>query len=287
MNPLGEFLRSRRGALRPLDAGLIRYGERRRVPGLRREELAQLAGVSVSYYTRLEQGQANNVSDEVLHAIARALRLDGDEREHLFTLARPGRDVPTRPGRATTDPPVLHQMLAMMPDVPAMVLTPATEVHTWNPLGHALLAWHLDRAPNMSRAVFLDPRTRDLYADWPTKARSVVAYLRMATGRYPHDAQVVGLVEELLSLCPEFTEMWAEHSVSTCETMKLDLVHPVVGPLTVDQCTLRLEEDPALMLATFTVEAGSPSATALRMLAGLPRRPAAPMPVPRRGLTVR
>ncbi|KXK63414.1 XRE family transcriptional regulator [Micromonospora rosaria] len=283
MNPLGEFLRSRRGVIRPQDAGLVRYGERRRVTGLRREELAQLAGVSVSYYTRLEQGQAPNVSDEVLDAVARALHLDPGERAHLFALARPGRAATEPAERATTAPPGLHQMLAMMPDVPAMVLGAATEVYAWNPLGHALLAWHLDEVPNMSRAVFLDPLTRALYADWPGKARSVVAYLRLAAGRYRDDQRVTGLVAELRAGSPEFAAMWAEHPVSTCETMTYDMVHPVVGPLTVNQHTLRLEETPDLMLVTFTVEPNSPSAAALRMLGGLPRQAApARSPAPRR-----
>ncbi|WFE55951.1 helix-turn-helix transcriptional regulator [Micromonospora sp. WMMD712] len=288
MNPLGEFLRSRRGVIRPQDAGLTRYGERRRVSGLRREELAQLAGVSVSYYTRLEQGQAHNVSDEVLDAVARALQLDSDERAHLFVLARPGRSAGDRVARAHAAPPALQQMLAMMPDVPAMVLGAATDVHAWNPLGHALLAWHLDEPPNMSSSVFLDPRMRELYADWPGKARSVVAYLRMAVGRYRGDRRVVGLVEELLSRSPEFAAMWAEHPVSTCESMTYDMAHPVVGALTVNQHTLRLEETPDLMLVTFTVEAGSPSSAALRMLGGIPRRASAvaPPPTPRHSVTV-
>jgi transcription regulator MmyB-like protein len=223
------------------------------------------------------------VSDEVLDAVARALQLDGDERAHLFALARPGR---TTPARADAAPPALHQMLAMMPDVPAMVLSAATDVHAWNPLGHALLAWHLDAAPNMTRAVFLDPDTRALYADWPGKARSVVAYLRMAVGRYRDDPRVVGLVQELLSHSPDFALMWAEHPVRTCETMTYDMAHPVVGPLTVNQHTLRLEETPDLMLVTFTVEAGSASAAALRLLGGLPRRPAE-VPAPRHSVTAR
>lgn len=287
MNPLGEFLRSRRGVIRPQDAGLVRYGERRRVTGLRREELAQLAGLSVSYYTRLEQGQAPNASDEVLDAVARVLRLDPTERAHLFDLARPDRTAPTRADRTTT-PAGLHQMIAMMTDVPAMVLGTATDVHAWNPLGHALLAWHLDEPPNMTRAVFLDPATRALYADWPGKARSVVAYLRLAVGRYRDDQRVTRLVDELRADSHEFAEMWAEHPVSTCETMTYDLSHPVVGLLTVNQHTLRLEETPDLMLVTFTVDPGSPSAAALRMLGGIPRRPSAPEPaLPQHGIAVR
>ena len=282
MNPLGEFLQSRRSAIRPQDAGLARYGARRRVSGLRREELAQLAGVSVSYYTRLEQGQANNVSDEVLEAIARALQLDPASRSHLFTLARPGRAVPGRTRRATSAPAGLHQMLAMMPGVPAMILSAATDVYAWNKLGHALLAWHLPEAPNMSRAIFLDPQMRELYTDWPGKARSIVAYLRLAAVIYRDDSQVAGLIDELLAVSPEFAGMWAEHPVSMCESMTYDMSHPVVGPLTVSQHTLRLEDSPDLMIVTFTVATGSPSEAALHMLGGLTAQTTAPMlPRPR------
>ncbi len=278
MNPLGEFLQSRRSAIRPQDAGLARYGVRRRVSGLRREELAQLAGVSVSYYTRLEQGQAHNVSDEVLDAVARALQLDAAGRSHLFTLARPGRTELARPERATSAAASLLDMLAMMPGVPAMILSAATDVFAWNKLGHALLAWHLTEPPNMSRAIFLDPQMRELYTDWPGKARSIVAYLRLAAGIYRGDHQVTSLIGELQAASPEFAAMWAEHPVSMCESMTYDMSHPVVGLLTVSQHTLRLEDSPDLMVVTFTVAPGSPSEAALHMLGGLTEQAAAPAP---------
>lgn len=163
-----------------------RYGTRRRVPGLRREELALLAGVSVAYYTRLEQGQSLNASDAVLTAIGRALRLDDDEQAHLRRLARPPHRGRLRQHQERLRP-ATTTLLSSMGDTPAIVLGRHADILAWNRPAHALLAAHLDfdgpERPNIARLVFLDPHTRDLYADWPAKARATVAYLRKAAGR--------------------------------------------------------------------------------------------------------
>ncbi|MET7695575.1 helix-turn-helix transcriptional regulator [Streptomyces sp. NPDC005483] len=271
---LRDFLLTRRSQLQPEDVGLPTYGERRRVPGLRREELALLAGVSASYYTRLEQGQSLNASTEVLDAIAGALRLDESERLHLHTLARSTahrsrgrRPAPERVNEAT------RQLLDALADVPAIVVGRRSDVLAWNRLGHALFAGHLDPAavdrpadrPNMARLVFLDAHTRDLYADWPSKARAVVGSLRLVAGQYPDDAALHALVGELSSKNKDFASMWADHRVKACTVACYEMRHPLVGALTVTQQTLSHGPGPHTVVAT--AAAGSPSQTALTLLA--------------------
>ncbi|WP_435888860.1 helix-turn-helix domain-containing protein [Streptomyces niveus] len=209
---LGAFLRSRRALLRPEDAGLPAYGSsRRRVPGLRREELAQLAGVSAGYYTRLEQGQSPNASDSVLDAVARVLRLDDDERAHLYSLARPRPKAPRREAEPERVRPGVRNMIRSFADVPALVLGRFGDILDWNRAAHALLAGHLDIGspdrpgdrPNIARLVFLDPHTRELYGasdgGWARKARATVADLRLIAGRFPDDPGLTGLVGERTS----------------------------------------------------------------------------------------
>ena len=270
---LGAFLRTRRARIRPEDVGLAGYGGRRRVPGLRREELAQLAGVSASYYSRLEQGQSTHASPEVLDAIARALRLDETERRHLHGLtadrrARPaGRRLP--PERLT---PALRQLLAQLGDIPALVVGRRVDVLAWNPAGHALFASHVDpadpetpeRRPNVARMVFLDAHTRALYADWPAKAHSSVAKLRLASGLYPDDAALAALIGELSVKSPAFAAMWADHRVKAPGTSVFELCHPLVGSLTVTCQFLGNDEGQHLVVAT--TEPGSPSHAALTLL---------------------
>jgi len=259
--------------MRPEDVGLVEYGVRRRVPGLRREELAQLAGVSASYYSRLEQGQSTNASPGVLDAIAQALRLDEAERRHLHDLttglrARPaGRRL--APERLT---PALRQLLAALGDIPALVLGRRVDVLAWNAAGHALFAGHVDRAdpetperrPNVPRMVFLDAHTRALYADWPAKAHSSVAKLRMASGLYPDDPALTALIGELSVKSPEFAALWADHRVKDPGTSVLELCHPLVGSLTVT-CQF-LSNDQGQHLVVATTEPGSPSHAALTLL---------------------
>ena len=284
---LGEFLQTRRSQLRPEDLGVPTYGERRRVPGLRREELALLAGVSASYYTRLEQGQSLNASPEVLDAIARALRLDEAERLHLHNLARstkgPGRGRRPAPERMTE---ATGQLLEAMAEVPAIVTGRRSDVLAWNRLGHALFAGHLDpRAtdrpatrPNMARLVFLDAHTRDLYPDWPGKARAVVGNLRLVAGQFPDDAALHALVGELSAKSPDFASMWADHRVRPCAVAAYEMRHPLVGPLTVTQQTWSQGPDQHIIVAT--ARADSPARNTLALLAqtithAAPARPAA------------
>ncbi|TQM38256.1 helix-turn-helix transcriptional regulator [Pseudonocardia cypriaca] len=274
MSTLGEFLRSRRAALTPDAAGLPDYGERRRVPGLRREELARLAGVSVGYYVRLEQDQSGGVSPAVLDALARALRLGDDERAHLHRLARPA-----APSVRTDEPERLRPAVRTMIDalrVPAIVLGRRTDVLAWNRLGHALLAAALDvdapgderRRPNWSRLLFLDPHFRTLIVDWPGKARDTVADLRLLTGRFPDDRRLAELVGELSIASPEFAELWAAHPAHGCAHHTREYDHELVGRLTLTDELMALPDD-GQRVAVFTAEPGSASHDALELLAQL------------------
>jgi transcriptional regulator with XRE-family HTH domain len=267
---LGAFLKTRRSQLRPEDLDIPTYGDRRRVPGLRREELARLAGVSASYYTRLEQGHSSSASPEVLDALATALHLDDAERQHLHTLAkpaspsrRPRRPAPERVSEAT------GQLLDALAAVPAIVLGRRSDVLAWNRLGHALFASHLDftlapRRTNMAHLVFLDPHTRDLYTDWSSKAKAVVGNLRLTAGHHPDDAALHELVGHLSAKSPEFASMWADHRVKPCTTAVYAMRHPLVGPLTVTQQTLATGPGPTVVVATTPPD--SPSRAALTLL---------------------
>lgn len=272
--PLGDFLQARRARLRPEDVGLRDFGPRRRVAGLRREELAQLAGVSVSYYARLEQGMSRGASAEVLDAIASALRLDGHERDHLDRLADAARRTP-RARRPR--PEKLHDEtrdLLRTVDAPALVLGRRSDVLAWNALGHALLGGHLDfhapddpaRRPNMSRMLVLDPHNRELYADWKRKIRAVVGNLRIAVGRHPDDPLLAELIGELTMKSPEFVSLWGDHRVQPCDAAAYELRHPVVGSVTVTQQTLSIARSPDQLLIVCTTPVDSPDARALALL---------------------
>ncbi|MFJ2909967.1 helix-turn-helix domain-containing protein [Streptomyces sp. NPDC087228] len=273
--PLGAFLQARRARLRPEDVGLRDFGPRRRVAGLRREELAQLAGVSVSYYTRLEQGLSRGASAEVLDAIARALLLDDHERAHLDRLAGAARHTPRvrrpRPEKLADE---TRDLLRAVDGVPAIVLGRRTDVLAWNTLGHALLAGHLDfrgpddpaRRPNMSRMLFLDLHCQELYADWKRKVRAVVGNLHIAVGRHPEDPLLAELIGELTMKSPEFVALWGDHRVEPCDAASYELHHPVVGTVTVTQQTLSIARSPEQMLIVCTTPAGSSSEEALALL---------------------
>ncbi|MEV0696730.1 helix-turn-helix transcriptional regulator [Saccharopolyspora sp. NPDC050389] len=273
---LGEFLRSRRARISPEEAGVIAYGGRRRVPGLRREELAQLAGVSAGYYTRLEQGQSPNASDAVLDAVARVLRLDEDERAHLYGLARRKTKGSKRP-RPERLRPAIRVMIESFGDVPALVLGRRLDVLAWNRMAHALLAAHLDfdapqrhaDRPNWARLFFLDPHLRELFDDWAQKAKDTVADLRLIAGRYPDDQKLTELVGELTMHSPEFAALWAAHPVSACAHHSLQFHHPLVGELTLNDELLRLPDDEGQRIAVFNAEPGSSSEAALNLLADL------------------
>ncbi|WP_433463121.1 helix-turn-helix transcriptional regulator [Spirillospora sp. CA-128828] len=271
---LGEFLRTRRARLRPEDVGLPDYGGRRRVPGLRREELAQLAGVSAGYYTRLEQGQSGNASDAVLDAIARVLQLDEAELSHLRRLAHRKAKARPRP-RPERMRPAVRLMLEALGDAPALILGRHYDVLAWNRAAHALLAGHVaydaperpGERPNIARLVFLDTHTRELYADWRTKARDTVADVRMSAARYPDDPTLTSLVGELTLHSPEFASLWAAHPVQDCAVRYTrEFRHPLVGAMTLNNEIMELSNDEGQRMAVFTADPGSSSAEALRLL---------------------
>jgi transcriptional regulator with XRE-family HTH domain len=240
------------------------------VSGLRREELAPLAGVSVGYYTRLEQGQSPNVSDEVLDSVARVLRLDGDEVAHLRRLARVARtDEKVRPERLR---PGIKLMVDSFIEAPAIAVGRRGDILAWNRLAHALLAphWPFEGAekPNFVRIDFLEMEfSRRLYVDWEQKAHDDIAYLEGTLSRFPGDAGLTALIEELLALSPEFRAMWSEHPVSNCASISRDYRHPDVGVMTLTAEFLRTPDDEGQGVTMFQAEAGSPSAERLRRLA--------------------
>lgn len=270
---LGEFLRSRRAALSPERAGVISYGTRR-VPGLRREELAQLAGVSPTYYARLEQGQSSNASATVIDALAGALELTQDERAHLHDLARPAPAKRRRSPRPESAARSTVQLIDAMTEVPAVVMGRRTEVLAWNRLGHALLAGHLDLhapqrpadRPNLTRMLFLDPHTRELYTDWDTEAARAVASLRLIAGRHPNDRELAELVGEFTLGSDAFARLWARHPVQNCVAGRKNFHHPEVGNLVLDFQMLALPDDTGQRILTYTAPADSSSGTALRIL---------------------
>jgi transcriptional regulator with XRE-family HTH domain len=267
---LSDFLRTRRARLRPADVGIGSADDRRRVPGLRREELAMLAGVSVDYYVRLEQGRGGvHPSDSVLDALARALRLDEAEHAHLQRIARAPLAAPARRPRAQRVRPEVERLLDRMTDVPAFVLGRRMDVLAWNDLAARL---HVDfgalppRMRNMPRLVFLDEASRHLYPDWRQVARETVAYLRFEASAQPDDPDLHALVGELSTVSEEFRRLWARHDVREKSHGIKRYRHPLVGELELHYEALRLPGDDRQSLVTYTAEPGSPSETALRML---------------------
>ncbi|MFJ9711718.1 helix-turn-helix transcriptional regulator [Streptomyces sp. NPDC101234] len=270
---LADFLRTSRARLSPAEAGLHPGIGARRVPGLRREEVAQLAGVSTDYYTRLEQGRHPNVSEAVLEAVARALRLDDDERGHLFDLARPRSTGPRRrgPDRVQRVRPEVHQMLDIFNSVsPAFVANHRGEVLAANQLARALITdWDARpyRERSFARYVLLDPAARELYRNWDEVAEITVANLRLEAGRHPDDALLNELIGEAVVKVPEFSAWWDSHRVAQCAHGVQHFHHPVVGELTLNHETLSLPADPDQTVCVYTAEPGSPSAQALALLA--------------------
>ncbi|MGW0530552.1 helix-turn-helix domain-containing protein [Streptomyces sp. NPDC003032] len=267
---LSEFLRTRRARLQPQDVGLPSYGRHRRVPGLRREELAQLAGVSVAYYTRLEQGNGRNVSVEVLDAIARALRLTDAEHAHFTRLAKPKSVKKKRAARPQHMRPALQRLLDSIDGVPAYVVGRRADILGWNTLAAALFGDWGELAPkdrNWARICFLDARSRDLFVDWDQKASDTVGYLRMDAGCYPNDPQLSALVGELSVKSEEFRGLWATHDVREKGHGTKRMRHPLVGDLTLAFETLRLPDDCDQSLIMYHAEPDSASAQALRLLA--------------------
>ena len=267
---LSEFLRTRRARLKPEDVGLRSFGRYRRVPGLRREELAQLAGVSVAYYTRLEQGNGRNVSAEVLDSIARALRLSDAEHAHLTHLAKPKQHKKKPAARSQQVRGALLQLLDSMDGVPAYISGRRSDILAWNRMAAAVFGdWGELPAQerNWARMVFLQPEYRDLFVEWEQKASDVVSFLRMDAGCYPDDPRLSALVGELSVKSEEFRRLWATHDVREKSYGVKHLRHPLVGELKLNFEAFRLADDEGQALMTYHAEPGSPSAEALRLLA--------------------
>jgi transcriptional regulator with XRE-family HTH domain len=266
-----EFLTSRRARITPDQAGLATYGPRR-VPGLRREEVAVLAGVSVPYYTRLERGDMNGVSESVLEALARALQLDDAERAHLFDLARAAHPIPARPRRRQPKQhvrPEVQWTLDAITGAAAFVSNERLDILAANQLGLALYSELYDtpvRPVNTARFVFLDPRAEATFSDWDRVASESVAILRSAAGRDPHNRELSDLVGELATQSEAFRTRWATHNVRFHNTGVKHFHHPVVGDLHLTYNRLDLAADPGLTLFTYAAEPGSRSEETLKLL---------------------
>ena len=267
-----EFLTTRRARLSPEHAGVPRYGRKRRVPGLRREEVALRAGISVEWYTRLERGVARGVSDEVLDVIGSALQLDEAERAHLADLVRTANA--ERPPRRSSTPqrvrPSVARLVDVMGEIPACVTNGRLDVLYANDLAEALFSDVFQdpvRPANLARFVFLDPRARTFYRDWGKAAGDTVAVLRTEAGRNPYDRSLSDLVGQLSTRSDEFRVRWAAHDVGFHRTATKEMHHPLVGDLTLIFEMLELPADPGLSLLTYSAEPGSPSEDALGELA--------------------
>jgi transcriptional regulator with XRE-family HTH domain len=267
---LSEFLRTRRARLKPEDVGLPDFGRHRRVPGLRREELAQLAGVSVAYYTRLEQGNGRNVSAEVLDSIARALRLTDAEHAHLTHLAKPKQHKKKPAARVQQVRGTLRTLLDSMDGIPAYVVGRHSDILVWNRMAAAVFGDWAELPPaerNWARLVFLRPEYRDLFVDWEQKAIDIVCLLRMDAGCHPDDPRLSALVGELSVKSEEFRRLWATHDVKEKSHGIKRLRHPLVGELDLNFESFRMVNEDEQSLVTYHAEPGSPSAEALRLLA--------------------
>jgi transcriptional regulator with XRE-family HTH domain len=259
-NLLGEFLKARRGLVQPSDHGLS-SGTRRRVPGLRREEVATLAGLSAEYYVRLEQGRDRNPSGAVLDALARVLLLDADGRAHLRELAgrAPRRDPSTPPVEVEEVSAELQRLMDGWALNPALILGRRFDILAANPLGAALFP-----TTNLARLVFADPRARAYYPDWEPVARNTVAGLRAVAD--PDDPELQRLVAELAEANPEFARLWDRHDVTTKTSAAKRIAHPEVGPITVTYDTFTVNSAPGQQLVVYQAESGSPSEHALTIL---------------------
>ena len=287
LNELSQFLTSRRAKVTPEQAGLPTYGQRR-VPGLRREEVASLAGVSVEYYKRLERGNATGASDIVLDALADALKLDDAERAHLFDLARAAS--PTAPRRRRSRPvqhrvrPVVQQILDSI-TAPATVSNMRCDYLAANQLGRALYAplfESREQPPNSARFTFLDPAAQEFFLDWEKAAKDLVAALRSMAGRNPYDRALSDLVGELSTRSDAFRTWWAAHNVRYHQTGTKRLHHPVIGELELSYEVMELSADAGLRLAIFTAEPGTRSEEAVNLLASWAATPDRPVDGARR-----
>jgi transcriptional regulator with XRE-family HTH domain len=266
------FLSSRRAKITPEQAGLTSYNRNRRVPGLRRSEVADLAGVSVEYYAQLERGNLAGASDSVLDALARALRLDEAEQAHLADLARAAGPATRTRRKAPAGQirPNVARVLELMRDVPAFVGNGRGDVLAANPLAQALYAPMFDdhsRPANHARFAFLNPRARDFWRDWDRIATDTVAMMRTEAGRDPYDRALTDLVGELCTRSEDFRTRWAAHDVRLHRTGVKQFHHPVIGDLELNFENLQVSADDGLTMTLLSAPAGSASDDALRLLA--------------------
>lgn len=276
-----EFLSTRRARMTPQRAGLPVFGGNRRVTGLRREEVALLAGMSVDYYIRLERGNLRGASDAVLDSLSHALQLDDAERAHLYDLARAATGPERRPPAATGRiRPVVLRVLDAMTDLPAYIRNARFDIVAANSLGRALYAPVYDsplfaqRGPvNTARFLFLDPGSADFWPEWEKAANDSVAFLRTETGRSPQDKGLMGLIGELSTKSDDFARRWARHDVKFSRSGVKRLHHPLVGDLALPYEALDLPADPGLRITVYSPEPDSPERQALDLLAGWPGWP--------------
>ncbi|MBP6685457.1 MAG: helix-turn-helix domain-containing protein [Leucobacter sp.] len=271
---LGGFLKNRRDRISPDAAGVPAYGTVRRVPGLRREELAMLAGVSVGYYTRLEQDQTGTASAQVLDALARALRLDETEATHLYNLAhRSGLSCLEEPDPEMLAPRASALLAALGESVPAIVLGRRGDILAWNRSGHAIAAGHLPEhspqhpatRPSTARMFFLDTNLREQYRNWEELARIHIGYLRLTSGRYPNDATLAALIGELSMHSHEFARLWAAGEVADCTTGQMLLNHPLLGKVDLDYQVWLQPDSPDHRLEVYTPRNEATRAALARM----------------------
>lgn len=268
----GKFLKAMRSRLKPEDAGIADGSSARRVPGLRREEIARLADVSTDYYTRLEQGRNIHPSRAVLDSVARALKLDAGEQAHMMDLLEHCAESARSPVPAQGVRPAVRQLLEAVGDVPALVLGRRTDVLAGNRLAFLLFADFPELPPgerNLTRWLILDPRARELFRDWKSVAAEAAGALRVDVGRHPSDAQANQLVGELAVHSEHFRQWWAGHRVATRSAGSVRLHHPAVGDLELNFENLILPDDPDQVLRVFSAKPGSPSADALALLGSL------------------
>jgi hypothetical protein len=282
-----EFLMSRRAKVTPEQVGLPRGGGHRRVEGLRREEVAILAGVSIEYYAQIERGDISRASDEILHAIAGALRLDDVERDHLFDLARAAGPRNRRPAPPKIVHPNLQRMMDAMAALPATVQNGRLDLVATNQLGRAVYSAVLEHhqgqgMPNLAKYLFLDERSRETFPDWDAVADDAVATLQAESARAPQVKAHFELIGELSTLSTSFRAKWATHNVSAHRRGTKRVRHAQVGEMSLQYESLEVSGAPGLQLVTFLAEPGSPSEDALRLLGSL-TVPTAQMPLPEAG----
>ncbi|MFF0154448.1 helix-turn-helix transcriptional regulator [Micromonospora sp. NPDC005203] len=274
---LGAFLRSRRDRLTPAQAGIEAFPGPRRVPGLRKEELAVLAGLSPDHYSRLEQGRQHTVTDEVVQALSRALQLDEIERAHLWDLAAPtSRRRWARPEVAQRPDPGMLRLMEVLSHVPVLLLGRRTQVLARNGLLAAVLGPALEPGSSFARWLFLDPDARVRIVNWADFAAAAVGALRYEVGRHPDDRRLVELVQEVRSGDPDVAQWWDDQRVTFRTSVTKHLAHPTAGPLTFGIESLVGPHDPDQRLVVYTVEPDSHTAQVLPMLASWTTEPQEP-----------